>query len=400
MAKQSTVPTPIKMATFKKNKKKSGKLNDRTIVQILPALNHGGVERGTLEMTEAILEAGGHAVVISSGGLLERKIRRMGADHIQMPISSKNPFQILANRRRIKKLLATLKPDLVHIRSRAPAWSALRVTQKMGIPVITTIHGRFKAASYLKRIYNKEMTKADHIIAISHYIEGLVKEQFPQTADRLTVIHRGVDIDLFNPLAVTADRLVEMAEQLAIPDDVPVIMLPGRPTTWKGMSTLIEAMGMIRDKTFVLLLVGAADGTRDLQDDLTKQIAEAGITEKARLTPSVTDMPAAMMLADVVVMPSTSPEPFGRIAVEASAMGCPVVAFNHGGAVESVIPGVTGWLAEPGNTGSLADAVKKALGLGKIARQKLALESRNHIEKRFTSKLMCQSTIKLYLKVM
>ena len=137
-----------------------------------------------------------------------------------------------------------------------------------------------------------------------------------------------------------------------------------------------------------------------MQNDLVRKIERAELMDKARITPSITDMPAAMMLADVVVMPSTTPEPFGRVAVEASAMGCPVVAFNHGGAVESIVHGVTGWLADPVDPASLAEAVDSALSLKKKQRQKLALEARGYIEKKFTSDLMCQSTIATYLKLL
>lgn len=399
MATRSFVSTPFGMAATTQ-KTKSKKLAGKTIVQILPALNHGGVERGTVEMAEAIMNAGGRAVVISNGGLLESKLARIGAEHIQLAVHSKNPFKIMANRRNIKTLLASIRPDLVHIRSRAPAWSALTVAKKLGIPVVTTIHGRFKASSFFKKIYNNVMVKSDYIIAISNYVENMVRQQFPQVSDKMTVIHRGVDIDLFNPQAISPHRIINMSDQLVIPDGVPVVMLPARPTAWKGMDVLINAMGMLKDKSFLLLLVGAGDGSQDLQNDLVRKIERAELMDKARITPSITDMPAAMMLADVVVMPSTTPEPFGRVAVEASAMGCPVVAFNHGGAVESIVHGVTGWLADPVDPASLAEAVDSALSLKKKQRQKLALEARGYIEKKFTSDLMCQSTIATYLKLL
>ena len=398
MASRSFVQTPFNMAA-KTKKNKSQKLSGKTIVQILPALNHGGVERGTVEMAEAIINAGGRAVVISTGGVLESKLARLGAEHIKLSVHSKNPFKILSNRRNLKTLLASIRPDIVHIRSRAPAWSGLSVAKKLGIPVVTTIHGRFKATSFFKRIYNSIMIKSDHIIAISHYVENLVRQQFPQAASRMSVIHRGVDIDLFNPQAVSPHRVINMSDKLVIPDDVSVVMLPARPTAWKGMSVLIDAMGYIKDENFILLLVGAGDGSQEFQNELIKKIKRAELMEKARLTPSISDMPAGLMLADVVVMPSTTPEPFGRVAVEASAMGCPVVAFNHGGAVESIVHGVTGWLAEPVDARSLSEAILIALNLKKRGRQKLALEARNYVEEKFTSDLMCQSTIDIYNKL-
>jgi glycosyltransferase involved in cell wall biosynthesis len=350
-------------------------------------------------MAEAIVNAGGRAVVISNGGFFENRLTQVGAEHIKVPVHSKNPFRILLNIRRIRKLFKSIKPDLVHIRSRAPAWSALKVAKRRKIPVVTTIHGRFQATSSFKKTYNEIMVQSDHIIATSKYIEGVVKAQFPQVSRKMSVIHRGVDTDQFNPMAISHQRLVYTAEQLGIPDVTPVILAPSRPTAWKGMSVLIEAMGKLKNSNFLLLLGGAADGTREFQDDLIKKIENAGIMDKARLTASIGDMPAAMMLADVVVMPSITPEPFGRVAVEASAMGCPVVAFNHGGAKESIRDGVTGWLAKPVDSQSLAQGISSALRLDDSERHRLSVKGRERVEAKFSSRLMCKSTIDIYLSL-
>ena len=383
-------------------KKKSRKLVGKTIVQLVPALNHGGAERGTVEMSEAIIRAGGRAVVISKGGFFESNLLRLGAEHITLDIKSKNPLRILFNRRRLKSIFAEIKPDLVHVRSRVPAWSAMGVGQQLKIPMVTTIHGTwsFRGMSTFKRFYNGIMFKSNYIIAVSHYIAGLVKEQNPDVIDRMSVVHRGVDLDMFNPKTISRHRIVKMAEHLALPDAVPIIMLPSRPSAQKGTDILIEAMGVLKDRDFLLLLVGAGDGNVRFQNNLVSKISNADLMDKVRLIPSISDMPSALMLADVVVMPSTIPEPFGRVAVEASAMGCPVVAFNHGGAKESIIHGVTGWLADAVEEVSLAEAMSTALSLKKRERQKLAEDARAHVEKNFSSEKMCKSTIDVYLKLM
>lgn len=395
MAELDLVSTPFNMAA-KSPKKTSRDLAGKVIVQILPALNHGGVERGTVEMADAITRAGGKAVVISSGGLLENKLQRTGAEHFTLPVHSKNPLKWFFIRRHVKIVLKGCNADLVHIRSRAPAWIAMPVAKSLGITVVTTIHGRFKTASIFKKFYNGIMTKADRVIAISNYVKDLVLTQFPQVATKINVIHRGVDIDLFNPKAVSPQRVINCAEELNIPDGLPVVMLPARPTAWKGMSILIKALGMIKDTPFLLVLVGAGDGPDDMQRSLIREIEDAGLQSKARINKSTTDMPAALMLADVVAMPSVTPEPFGRVAVEASAMGCPVVAFGHGGAVESIIHGETGWLAEPVDASSLAEMLKQALSLSPKSRRKLSAEARVYVEQNFTSEKMCLSTIAVY----
>ena len=399
MPQKSFVKSPFGMAVSAP-KAKSDRLKGKVIVQILPALNNGGVERGTIEMAEAIVRAGGRAVVISTGGLLESKLQRIGAEHISLNVATKNPLKWSFIRRQIRDALKAVRADLVHIRSRAPAWIALSVARSLGLATVTTIHGRFKASHVFKRLYNSVMIKSDHIIAISDYIEALTTSQFPKASEKITVIHRGVDVDLFNPQAVSAQRVINVSEKLSLPDGVPVVMLPARPTAWKGASILIAAMSKLIHFDYVLVLMGAGDGSDDYIATLTKQIKQVGISEKCRISPSVSDMPASMMLSDVVVMPSITPEPFGRVAVEASAMGCPVVAFDHGGASESIVHGKTGWLAEPGNVDDLADCIGQALNLTHKQRQKLALDAQNYVEKHFTSEKMCQSTISLYVDLL
>ncbi len=377
-------------------KLKTNILKGKTIVQILPALNHGGVERGTIEMSEAILANGGRSVVISAGGVLEDRLIGCGAEHFRLSVHSKNPLKWLIIRKQVKAVLRGVDADLVHIRSRAPAWIAYPAARSLGIYTVTTIHGRFKKTSLPKRIYNSIMTKADRVIAISSYIEGLVLAQFPAIAGKVTVIHRGVDIDAFDRKTITPQRLAEMSKKLMNPHGLPVVMLPARPTAWKGMEVLIAAMGLINDLPFLLVLVGAADGAQEMQDSLTLALKKAGLAEKSRVLNAVDDMPAALFLADVVAMPSTSPEPFGRVAVEASAMGCPVVAFGHGGALESIIHEKTGWLAEPICAESLGAMVQLALTLSPNARKQLAVDARAFITENFSADKMCQATIAVY----
>ena len=398
-AKQSFVQTPFGMAG-KSEKKKTTALVGKVIVQILPALNHGGVERGTIEMAESIIRSGGRAIVISKGGLLESKLKRIGAEHFTLNVATKNPLKWFFIRKQVKTILKAVNADIVHVRSRVPAWIALNMAKNLKIKTVATIHGRFKAHNIFKRYYNSVMTKGDRIIAISKYIEKLTLSQFPKIKDKVTVIHRGVDIDLFSPKAVTAQRVINISEKLSLPDGAPVVMLPARPTGWKGTSVLIKAMGMIADREFVLVLLGAGDGSDEFIKKLSQELDQAGIAQKSRISPGISDMPAALMLADVVVMPSITPEPFGRVAVEASAMGCPVVAFGHGGAVESIVHGETGWLAKPVDPESLSNCISEALNLKRKQRQTLAIDAQNYVEQHFTSEKMCQSTISLYVDLL
>ncbi|MDC0649060.1 glycosyltransferase family 4 protein [Candidatus Puniceispirillum sp.] len=371
-----------------------------TIVQILPAMVRGGVERGTVEMADAIQKHGGRAIVVSRGGPMVRHLDRLGATHYQLDVHTKNPFRWPQVRSQLKAILSRENADLVHVRSRAPAWIALPVAAALGIAAVSTVHGRFIALSALKRIYNRKLLKTDHVIAISNYVKDLIVRQYVNIEDRLTVVHRGVDIDLFNPDNVNQTRIVNFVEGLAIPEDVPMIMIPARATAWKGHRILLQALAKIKERPFICLMIGAADGKPAFVSGLVGYGQKLGLEGRFRLTPLVDDMPAALMVADVVAMPSITPEPFGRVALEAQAMGRPVVAFDHGGATESIRHGETGWLAIPGDANSLAEALQAALDLNPCKRKTLATKARQHIEANFSTETMCRQTIKIYRRVL
>ena len=375
-------------------------VNAPTIVQILPALVRGGVERGTLETAAAIQKHGGRAIVISRGGPMVRHLDRIGAIHHKLDVNSKNPFRWPKIRRQLKALLVSERVDLVHVRSRAPAWIALPAATNLGIATVSTVHGRFLAGSAFKRRYNGKLLKTNHVIAISNYVKELITSQYFGIDDRLSVVHRGVDIDLFSSDKVNQTRIINFVDKLAIPEDVPVVMLPARATEWKGHHILLQALAKIKDLPFICLMVGAGDGKPAFVKGLVSFGDKLGLEGRFRLTPIVDDMPAALMVADVVVMPSITPEPFGRVALEAQAMGRPIVAFDHGGAVESIIPGKTGWLARPKDVNSLAEALVAALSLSPRQRKMLAKVARRHIEQNFSTETMCYETMKIYRRVL
>ena len=368
------------------------------IVQIVPQMNRGGVERGTVEIAEAISARGWKAVVICNGGRMENQLRRAGAEVYTLPVDTKNPLKWPAVRRRLKAVLLSVGADIVHVRSRAPAWIALPLTRAMGIHSISTIHSKFVPKNFVKRIYNQKMLSADGIIAISDYVKSVITGHYSEAISEkaIQVIHRGVDLDVFDPVKVSQHRIVRLSETLNLPDDGPVVMLPARATEWKGHAPLIEAVARLEAKHVTLLLLGAGDGHSRFIERLRALAIKTGLDGRLRIASGTDDMPAALMLADVVAMPSTVPEPFGRVALEAQAMGRPVVAFKHGGAIESIQEGETGWLAEPNNVEDLARCLQLALKLGPRQRTILAKRARAHVESAFSTQQMCEKTLEIY----
>ncbi len=368
------------------------------IVQILPALNRGGVERGTVEVADAIVKNGWKSVVISNGGLLTSQLKRVGATVYEVPVHRKNPFLWGSARRQVKRILQQEGADIVHVRSRAPAWIALPAANSLGIATVSTVHSKFAPANIFKKIYNGKMLKADRVIAISHFVENEIFTHYGKSgvAEKLSVIHRGVDLGMFDPKAVNQQRIIAEADRLGLPDDKSIIMLPARATSWKGHEILIQALAQLSDKDAILMLLGIEDGPPAYAEKLRAMAVRYGLGGRVRIGAGSRDMPAALMLADVVAMPSIKPEPFGRVAIEALAMGRPVVAFRHGGAVESIDEGRTGWLADPLSVDSLAEALQTALSLTPRKRRALAKDARQQMTDQFSKDMMCERTLAVY----
>ena len=368
------------------------------IVQILPALNRGGVERGTVEVADAIVKNGWKSVVISNGGLLTSQLKRVGATVYEVPVHRKNPFLWGSARWQVKRILQQEGADIVHVRSRAPAWIALPAANSLGIATVSTVHSKFAPTNIFKKIYNGKMLKADRVIAISHFVENEIFTHYGKSgvAEKLSVIHRGVDLGMFDPKAVNQQRIIAEADRLGLPDDKSIIMLPARATSWKGHEILIQALAQLSDKDAILMLLGIEDGPPAYAEKLRTMAVRYGLGGRVRIGAGSRDMPAALMLADVVAMPSIKPEPFGRVAIEALAMGRPVVAFRHGGAVESIDEGRTGWLADPLSVDSLAEALQTALSLTPRKRRALAKDARQQMTDQFSKDMMCERTLAVY----
>ncbi len=370
------------------------------VLQVLPALETGGVERGTVDMAAALTDAGWTALVASSGGPMVREVERAGARHIALPADSKNPFVMWANAGRLARLITEHGVDILHARSRAPAWSALGARRRTGVKLVTTFHGAYSARTPIKRWYNSVMTRSDSVIAISSYIGDEITARYGADPGRVHVIPRGIDTDLFDPGAVSAERLIDLATQWRLPDGAPVIMLPGRLTRWKGQRFLLEALARLDRRDVRCIIVGSDQGRSAYARQLESDIARLGVDNIVHVVGHCRDMAAAYMLADVVVSASIKPEAFGRIAVEAQAMGRPVIATDHGAARETVVPGETGWLVPPGDAGAMSEALRQALALDTEAREEMADRAMRHVQAKYTKVLMCARTIDLYSQLL
>ena len=365
------------------------------VLQVIPSLVSGGVERGTIEVAAALAAAGWTAYVASAGGPMERELVRAGVEHIKLPLASKNPLVMRRNTRALIDIIRRCRIDIVHARSRAPAWSAWKAAKKTRRRFVTTFHNAYDESGPFKHWYNSVMGRGERVIAISDFVATYAASRYGVGPDRLRTIPRGVDLNLFDPNGVKGDRVADLAAQWRVPDGAPVVMLPGRLTRWKGGLELIDAIAKLGRDDVCCLLVGA-EQRHGFRKQLEAAIEKHGLGCRFRIVEDCRDMPAAYVLADVVVSASTDPEGFGRTIIEAQAMGRPVIATDHGGARETVVAGSTGWLVPPSDSGALAAAIGEALKLDPAERIAFGRRARAHIAAGFTREAMCARTIDIY----
>jgi glycosyltransferase involved in cell wall biosynthesis len=300
----------------------------------------------------------------------------------------------------LEHLIQAQKIDVVHAHSRAPAWSAYWATQRTKTPFVTTYHGAYSENEPFKRRYNAIMATGDRVIAVSHFIGELVKNRHALDDKRLRIIPGGVDTAKFNPAAVLGDRMAKLAREWRLPAGAPTIMLPGRLTSWKGQSLLITALAALRHQDAVAILVGGDQGRSKYTQSLVAQAEELGVADRLRLVGHNEDMPAAMMLADIVVNASTDPEAFGRTIVEAQAMGRIVIAADHGGPRETVIDGLTGFLFAPGDYAMLARVIDLAIDFDADERIAWGRRTRAMVEENYSVAAMQNAVLGVYAELL
>jgi glycosyltransferase involved in cell wall biosynthesis len=370
------------------------------ILQILPRLDTGGAERVVIETAEALTAIGHKCIIACDGGALTQAALRAGAEILTLPLASKSPFTMRRNAGRLVKFIRAEKIDLVHAHSRAPAWSAFWAAKRTGTPFVTTYHGTYNENAPFKRRYNGVMASGDRVIAVSHFIAGEVRARHGVGDDRLRVIPGGVDLQKFDPASVLGERVAKLARDWRLNVDAPTILLPGRLTGWKGQGLLISALPLMRHSDAIAVLVGSDQGRESFAQGLIDQAQALSVADRLRLAGHVEDMPAALMLADVVVNASTAPEAFGRTIVEAQAMGRLVIASNHGGACETVEDGLTGFLVPPGDAKALAAALDMALDFSAAARIAWGAQARAMMAARYSVAAMQNAVLSVYAELL
>ena len=368
-----------------------------TLLQIVPTLAGGGVARASLEAAQAVIAAGGSAIVASPGGSLVPDLLRLRASHIDLPAPSHALWGRLTLPGKLMSSLRDAKVDVIQARSPASGWVARALARRLGVKWIATLHRPFLASGLAGRLVEGRQSRADAVIAVSQHVARDALERFPALQDRLEIIPPGINFDRFDPAIVRADRLIRLAGELRVPDGSHLVLCPGRFGEDNGQKILVEAIRRLeRDDVFCLLL-GSTGATTPFEKELERTIEAARLNGRVQIGPYVDDMPAAYMLADVVVSTGGARQGFSRALVEAQAMGRPVVAEDGGGAAETLRPdGVTGWLAPAGDPAAMAEALQAALSLSVERRAELARTAQEHARSTYSLAQSNQQLLALY----
>ncbi|WP_158808769.1 glycosyltransferase [Beijerinckia sp. L45] len=380
-------------------------LAGRTVLQIVPTLDSGELDHTAIDVAGALAEAGARALVASAGGRLVSELQAKGGVWIPFPARSKNPLAMAVNVRRLRRLLLDERVDLAHARSRPAAWVAYGATRATKTPLVTSVQQIAPGLGLLRQRYNSVMARGDIVIAGSRFAAALVPTLYPWALDRVSLIRPGVELKGFAPNRMDPARVHALRQAWHIAPDERIVLLAARPSLWKGHKILIEATRLLLQagvRDFKVVLIGDAKGKGQVRE-IDQAIAKAQVESIVRRVGACADMPAALLAAAVVVVPSLEPEAFGRIAIEAQAVGTPVVVSDLGAVPETVLapPDVeparrTGWRVPANDATLLAAAIEETLSLGASSRDALALRARKQVEERFSIERMARQTLDAY----
>tara|TARA_B100000700_G_scaffold311853_1_gene394660 strand:- start:371 stop:1519 length:1149 start_codon:yes stop_codon:yes gene_type:complete len=376
------------------------------VLQVIPKLGYGGAETGCYDIAHYLSEKNCKSYIITSGGPLLKFIRKDKVKVIRLPVKSKNPILILLNTILISLIIIILRIDIVHARSRAPAWSCFFACAITRAKFVTTFHGIYNFSNSIKKFYNSVMVRSNLIIAGSNFVFNHIHKNYGNLINsqkRLLVIFRGINTEYFDNSNITNDKVQSLYSALKLSSEKFKILLPGRLTKWKGQEMFIESLNLLKTKynkeNFQAIILGSHQGRKVYFKRLVSVVEKYKLRDKVFFLEHLKEMPIAYYISDLVVSSSVEPEAFGRIAVEAQAMRRPILASNHGGSIETIINGKSGFLFENNNPESLAENLNKLIEMDKDKLQSIGNEGRKNILKKFDVEQMCYSTFLEYKKL-
>ena len=376
------------------------------VLQVIPKLGHGGAEIGCYDLAHYLYENDCSSYIVTSGGTLIKYINRKKVKLIRLPVQSKNPILILLNAIILTIIILILNINIVHARSRAPAWSCLIATKITGRKFVTTFHGTYNFKSNIKNFYNSVMLRSNLIIAGSNFIFSHINENYSKylkPEKKFLVIFRGINTDYYDPKKIKEKDEIQLISKWKIDKEKKVILLPARLTAWKGHEIFLEALNKLKinesQKKFIAVILGSDQGRKIYKKRLIRLVEQYRLINDVIFIDNFELMPIAYKISDIVISSSIEPEAFGRVAVEAQAMEKPIIASNIGGSNETIIDEKTGFLYPVGNSDLLSQKLSHIFDLNDETLKSMGIEGRKNVIKKFNVEKMCFSTYSEYKKL-
>ena len=377
------------------------------VLQVIPKLGFGGAETGCYDIAHYLTENNCKSFIVTSGGELIKFVDKKKVKLIKLPVHSKNPILILLNSLILIGIILFYNINIVHARSRAPAWSCLIATKVTNRKFVTTFHGTYNFSGKIKKFYNSVMVRSDLIIAGSNFIFSHIKEnysEFLRSSKKFLVIFRGINTDYFDTSTKLESDEKKLLQKWGINKEKKIILMPGRLTSWKGQELFIEAINLVRVElgyeAFHAVILGSEQG-RDLYKKKLIHLTEKHqLNNQIKFIEHCKDMALAYKVSDIVVSASIEPEAFGRVAVEAQSMEKLIIASNIGGSNETILDGKTGILFQSGDPKSLSKKIIQAITMDDSSIKLIGKEGRKNIIKKFNVEKMCFSTYSEYKRLL
>ncbi len=376
------------------------------VLQVIPKLGYGGAETGCYDIAHYLYENDCKSYIITSGGELIKFVNKKKVKLIRLPVQSKNPIIMLLNALIISLIILFFNINVVHARSRAPAWSCLLATKITRRKFVTTFHGTYNFKNKLKKFYNSVMVRSNLIIAGSNFIFSHIKEKYSDylsSDKKLLVIFRGINTDYFDPSTTLETDEDNLIKSWQIQVGKKIILFPGRLTTWKGQEMFLEALNKVNThlghEAFTAVILGSDQGRDIYKKKLIRLVEQYRLTNQVIFIENCNHMPLAYKISDFVVSASIEPEAFGRISVEAQSMQKPILASNLGGSKETIIENKTGLLFEAGNSEEMSKKIIELLNLDESTLKQMGIEGRKNVINKFNVEKMCFSTYSEYKKL-
>ena len=376
------------------------------VLQVIPKLGYGGAETGCYDVAHYLSEKNCKSYIITSGGPLLKFIKKNKVKVFRLPVHSKNPLLMILNTVIISLIIIILRIDIVHARSRAPAWSCYFSCLITRTKFVTTFHGIYNFSNNIKKFYNSVMVRSNLIIAGSNYVFDHIHKNYSnliKNKKRLLVIFRGINTEYFDNSNITNEKVQNLYSSLNINAEKFKILLPGRLTRWKGQEMFIDSLNLLKSKynkeNFQVIILGSHQGRKVYYKKLISMVEKYRLKDQVFFIQHYKEMPVVYYISDIVVSSSIEPEAFGRISVEAQAMRRPILASDHGGSKETIIDGKSGFLFKNNNPESLAENLNKLIEMDKDKLQSIGNEGRKNILRKFDVEKMCYSTFLEYKKL-